>query len=48
MAILLEWWLVPTTADHCGHISGAPIPFIANQYDVDTFQGVQCSVPYCV
>ena len=20
VAVLSEWWLVPTTADHCGHI----------------------------
>ena len=22
VAILAEWWLRPTTADHCGHIPG--------------------------
>ena len=22
VVILSEWWLVPITADHCGHISG--------------------------
>ena len=24
VAVLSEWWLVPTTADHCGHI---PVPY---------------------
>ena len=28
VVILSEWWSLPTTADHCGHIPGYCIKFL--------------------
>ena len=33
MAILFEWWLVLTTADHCGHIPDIRNDESSNQED---------------
>ena len=32
VAILFEWWSVPTTADHCGYIPDSSLKFLIFTY----------------
>ena len=52
MAILFKWWLVLTTADHCGHVPACTnifeIPFICTymQLDMKVYVYLHCNYSF--